>query len=250
MEKLKQYIGKKIKYECVFNKHNVTGEGILTEVVDYKFITIDHQITIPFVGMGQGIITLSCDDEIIFHNPNMTTDYWGFGPEVNTIARKTFGKPWIRVFEEDMAKIDPCYNDYHVTQDWFIMPSRSDEEVIEYYNKSLQAYIAEGKTVIQDEQHKQEWEQLCKRVVGNRKQIELLNAIFAVMQFLSNYMAPFDEMLRTVQAELQLSDETLNWAVLNAAIYSPRGEELLMFWANNHNRLEAPEDKGPVPGRK
>ena len=241
MEKLKGYTGEKVKCTFVSNGFLRTIEGTLTNIEDYESITIDGQ-RITFIGVGMGIVNISCGDEMLFENPYMTTNYMGFGAEYTTIARKVFGKPWIRLHEESLAKFDHSYKDYNVSEDWYIMPSRTDEEIITYYEKYKKAYIIQGRNYVAGEPQQEDWKQMCEYAAGNRRKIEILNAAYAIMRFLKEYDAPIEEILRTVKEELQLSDELLNDAVHVAVTCTGElGREMLMFWAKSGHRLPSAE---------
>ena len=242
MEKLRQYIGKKVKCTYVVSGNIVVKEGILEDIYDYFTILID-MTTIPFAGVRVAMMSLESENEVIFTNPYVTAEYMGYGGEIEDISKKLFGKPWIRAFEKSMAKNDPSYEDYHVSEDWFIVPARSDEEVIEYYNKYKKAYIIEGKNYIEDEAHKEEWENLCENVVGDRGKIVILNGTFALLRYLRRSMAPLEEIINTVQQELDLDDQTLNWVIMNAGVYSSRSEELLIYWSQERNKRQGFGDK-------
>jgi hypothetical protein len=237
MEKLRQYIGKNVKCTYVVSGNVVVVEGVLEDVYDYFTVLID-MTTVPFAGIRVAMMSLECENEVIFSNPYVTPEYMGYGGEIEDISKKIFGRPWIRAFEKSMTKIDHTYEEYHVSEDWFIVPSRSDEEVIEYYNKYKKAYIIEGRNYIDDEAHKEEWANLCENVVGDREKIVVLNGAFALLRYLKRPAISLEDAINTVQQELDLDDQTLNWVVMNAGVYSSRSEELLIYWSQERNNRQ------------
>ena len=225
-ETLGKNFGKKLKCVYVENGQVNIFEGMLHGLIPYIQVKIGPH-GFPFVGEGLAIISISENDHVLYYNPFVKETYKGYDGEMEKVSEAMFGK----AKEEALEAYVDGRNE-----------PPTAEEVIADYNFGLKYYLRRGKELIKGKDLQQEFELACKSIVNDYDGIVLFKVAFEIIDKLAN-ATNCEEVLESVKAKYDVSDELLARAIHSAAHYSPHGEVLLQYW----NALYSPQE---ISGKK
>jgi hypothetical protein len=231
-KKLKKCIGKKIHIEYVYNGVAMQADKTLLGIDDYEHISVDgimgHE-NIAFVGVwGQAIKSISCEGEVVYFNPYISTDYKGDSISREKIAYKMFGECRVKAERDLHLRFFPDpKQDYKVGEEYIVY--ERGYEIIDYYGNHLNEYIIKGDLYIDDAQGKKDWSKYCKKAKGNFDRIIVVTITIQLLRALYHGLS-CKEAVTVVASNFNPSWETLHEVIKLTGSLSSRGKELLEFW--------------------
>lgn len=210
--KLKNFVGKKVKYTMWYYGKLYEENGVLEEINDFLNVKIGCNV-IPFIGFCCAVSSIiSLDGEVLYFNPNIENYNCVTDEEVLEVRRISFGRKFV---EEEIKQKEKLIRD---------LEDDYQREML----KMKKQLIEEGFVFIKPEL-KSDWVLFVENNIGDERSIRIVKAVIFMLSMFDAGVS-FSESEKELYEKEYFSGYAFSYVANSLFYFSKVGEEYRNYW--------------------